>query len=148
MTTPSDSAAAPSGRPDLPGPADDAPRAATPRTARLINDRAAFDLLLTRGPLTRTELRALTGLSRPTVADLIERLRGAGLVAAAGEAGAQRRGPNATLYGVVADRALVAGVEVRPASVVAVLADITGHTVGRAERPLDPVAAPDAQVLA
>jgi DNA-binding MarR family transcriptional regulator len=46
----------------------------------LINDRVAFDLLLGQGPLTRTELRALTGLSRPTVSDLVERLRADGLI--------------------------------------------------------------------
>ncbi len=123
------------------------PRTATPRTARLINDRAAFDLLLDRGPLTRTELRELTGLSRPTIAELIDRLTAAGLVTVVGEAGAQRRGPNAVLYGVAADRAQVAGVEVRPGSVIAALADVTGTPIGHAEHPLDPAASPDAQVL-
>jgi predicted NBD/HSP70 family sugar kinase len=116
---------------------------ATPHTARLINDRVAFDLLLGRGPLTRTELRALTGLSRPTVAELVDRLEAAGLVAAVGEAGADRRGPNARLYGVVPGRAHVAGVEVRPGAVLADIADLTGRTAGSARVPLDPDAPPD-----
>lgn len=116
---------------------------ATPHTARLINDRVAFDLLLGQGPLTRTELRALTGLSRPTVAELVDRLEAAGLVAAVGEAGADRRGPNARLYGVVPGRAHVAGVEVRPGTVLADIADLTGRTAGSARLPLDPEAPPD-----
>jgi predicted NBD/HSP70 family sugar kinase len=116
---------------------------ATPHTARLINDRVAFDLLLGRGPLTRTELRALTGLSRPTVAELVDRLEAAGLVAAVGEAGADRRGPNARLYGVVPERAHVAGVEVRPGVVLADIADLTGRTAGSGRVPLDAEAPPD-----
>lgn len=129
-------------------PAPGTARPATPRTARLINDRAAYELLLDRGPLTRAQLRELTGLSRPTVAELIDRLTADGLIAVVGEAGADRRGPNASLYGVVADRAHVAGVEVRADRVIAVRADVTGRVVGRAELPLDPDATPDTQVLA
>jgi predicted NBD/HSP70 family sugar kinase len=121
----------------------DASGTATPHTARLINDRVAFDLLLGRGPLTRTELRALTGLSRPTVAELVDRLEAAGLVAAVGEAGADRRGPNARLYGVVPGRAHVAGVEVRSGAVLADIADLTGRTVGAGRVPLDRDAPPD-----
>ncbi|MEQ7005517.1 ROK family transcriptional regulator [Actinopolymorpha sp. B17G11] len=116
---------------------------ATPRTARLINDRLAFDLLLDRGPLTRAQLRNLTGLSGPTVSDLVHRLEAAGLVAPVGEAGTERRGPNATLYGVVAERAHVAGVEVRSDSVVAILTDATGRLVGEAAVCQDPAIAPD-----
>jgi predicted NBD/HSP70 family sugar kinase len=119
------------------------PRSATPRTARQINDRLAVDLLLARGPLTRTELRRLTGLSGPTVASLVQRLEAAGLVAPVGESGSDRRGPNARLYGVVADRAYVAGVEVRPDVVVAVVTDLTGRSVGAAQTPQDPSAEPD-----
>src|SRR5215467_2205158 len=111
------------------------PRTATPRTARQINDRLAFDLLLENGPLTRTELRRLTGLSGPTVASLVHRLQEAGLVAPVGESGSHRRGPNARLYGVVPDRAYVAGVEVRPEVVIAVVADITGASVGVGQVP-------------
>jgi predicted NBD/HSP70 family sugar kinase len=120
-----------------------APQTATPQTARLINDRLAFELLLEHGPLTRSQLRARTGLSGPTVAALVQRLEARGLVAAAGESGAERRGPNARLYAVVADRAHVAGVEVRPDVVLAVVADVTGRHVGAFEVRMDPTAQPD-----
>src|SRR5690606_41507788 len=85
-------------------------RTATPSTARAINDRLALDLLLTQGPLTAPQLKTLTGLSRPTVSDLIERLQAGGLIEVHGTAGGDRRGPNAKLYRIVAGRAHVAGV--------------------------------------
>jgi len=119
---------------------------ASPQLVRQLNDRKAFELLLSRGPLTRPQLRALTGLSRPTVGDLVDRMEAAGLVAVVGEAGTDRRGPNAALYGVVAGRAHVAGVEVRPRMVLAVVADVTGRTVGSARVPFD-LDAPPAEVV-
>ncbi|WP_441247794.1 ROK family transcriptional regulator [Kitasatospora sp. McL0602] len=113
-------------------------RPATPSTARAINDRLALDLLLSRGPLTAPELRDLTGLSRPTVADLLERLQRGGLVRIAGESGEQRRGPNAKLYALVADRAHLAGIDVRSTGVSIVIADLTGRTLAAAELVAEP----------
>ncbi|WP_240506774.1 ROK family transcriptional regulator [Thermoactinospora rubra] len=109
-------------------------KTATPATARAINDRLALDLLLQHGPLTAPQLRELTGLSRPTVSDLLERLRADGLIEIAGEAGEDRRGPNARLYGLVGGRAFVAGVDVRRHAVNVTVADITGRSVGSAVR--------------
>ncbi|GAA3603573.1 ROK family transcriptional regulator [Nonomuraea rosea] len=109
-------------------------KTATPAMARAINDRLALDLLLERGPLSAPQLRTLTGLSRPTVSDLIERLTEGGLIAAAGESGEDRRGPNARLYGLVADRAHVAGVDLRRESVAVTVADLTGRIVGSATK--------------
>ena len=120
-------------------------KTATPATARAINDRLALDLLLAHGPLTAPQLRDLTGLSRPTVADLVERLRAAGLVEAGGETGEERRGPNARLYALVADRAHVAGVDIRRSGIAVTVADLTGRTVGSAARPI-PHSAADAVV--
>ncbi|MEV4177312.1 ROK family transcriptional regulator [Nonomuraea sp. NPDC049709] len=109
-------------------------KTATPAMARAINDRLALDLLLERGPLTAPQLRTLTGLSRPTVSDLIERLMEGGLVEVTGESGEDRRGPNARLYGVVAGRAHVAGVDLRRETVNVTVADISGRVVGSATR--------------
>jgi len=111
-------------------------RTASPRTARAINDRIALELLVEHGPLTAAQLKELTGLSRPSVADLLQRLGDDGLVRVVGEAGAARRGPNARLYGLVADRAHVAAVDVRTGSVSFALADLAGATVGHAELPV------------
>ncbi|MDQ1655696.1 MAG: hypothetical protein QOD41_779, partial [Cryptosporangiaceae bacterium] len=117
-------------------------RTATPRTARVINDRLALELLQREGPLTAAQLRVLTGLSRPSVADLVERLQDAGLIAVVGEAGAERRGPNARLYGIVADRAYLAAVDVRTHRVAIEVADLLGRTVGSAALPVDPYGDP------
>ncbi|MFE2105559.1 ROK family transcriptional regulator [Kitasatospora sp. NPDC059463] len=108
-------------------------RTATPSTARAINDRLALNLLLDQGPLTATELRDLTGLSRPTVADLLDRLQRTGLVAVVGERGEQRRGPNARLYALVASRAHLAAFDVRSGGVTLVVADLAGQTLGGTE---------------
>lgn len=56
----------------------------TPRVLRAMNDRAALDLLLEHGPLSRTRIGKLTGLSKPTASQLLARLEAAGLVLAGG----------------------------------------------------------------
>ncbi|WP_156721449.1 ROK family transcriptional regulator [Streptomyces apocyni] len=110
---------------------------ASPRTARVINDRLALGLLQRQGPLTATQLKRLTGLSRPTVADLVERLQGSGLITVVGESGAERRGPNARLYGIVADRAHLAALDVRTDGVSVVVADLLGTVLAEATQPID-----------
>ena len=112
------------------------PAPASPSTARAINDRLALRLLQQEGPLTAGQLKQLTGLSRPTVADLVERLAAAGLIAVVGESGEQRRGPNAKLYGIVADRAHLAALDVRTESVAVVVSDLLGAELARASAPV------------
>ncbi|MGN9793794.1 ROK family transcriptional regulator [Streptomyces sp. OZ13] len=109
---------------------------ASPSTARAINDRLALELLQQEGPLTAGQLKTMTGLSRPTVADLVERLQGSGLIRVVGEAGAERRGPNARLYGIVADRAHLAALDVRTESVSVVVADLLGTRLAEASLPI------------
>ncbi|MGW5863631.1 ROK family transcriptional regulator [Streptomyces sp. NPDC055239] len=109
---------------------------ASPSTARAINDRLALGLLQREGPLTANQLKQLTGLSRPSVADLVERLQGSGLIAVVGEAGAQRRGPNARLYGIVADRAHLAALDVRTDGVSVVVTDLLGAVLAEASAPI------------
>ncbi|MFJ1869012.1 ROK family protein [Streptomyces sp. NPDC088097] len=118
-----------------PAPAP-APSPASPSTARAINDRLALQLLQETGPLTATQLKTRTGLSRPSVADLVERLTEAGLVEVVGESGEQRRGPNAKLYGIVARRAHLAALDVRTDSVTAVVTDLLGHPLAEAALPV------------
>ncbi|MFI9727861.1 ROK family transcriptional regulator [Streptomyces sp. NPDC052092] len=110
--------------------------AASPSTARAINDRLALRLLQREGPLTAGQLKQLTGLSRPTVADLVERLTAAGLIEVAGEARAQRRGPNAKLYGIVAGRAHLAALDVRTEGVAVVVSDLVGGVLAKASLPI------------
>ncbi|MEV8361380.1 ROK family transcriptional regulator [Streptomyces niveus] len=99
-----------------------------------MNDRAALDLLLAHGTLSRTRIGKLTGLSKPTASQLLARLEAAGLVVATGTTEG-RPGPNAQLYAVNAGAAHAAGLDVNPQRVLAAVADITGATVGRFELP-------------
>jgi predicted NBD/HSP70 family sugar kinase len=103
-----------------------ASRPGTPRLLRELNDRSALDLLVSSGPLTRTQIGERTGLSKVTASQLLARLEDRGLVAVVGEQ-AGGRGPNAALYAVVPSSAYVAGLDVGPNSVTAGIADITGH---------------------
>ncbi|MER5620543.1 ROK family transcriptional regulator [Streptosporangium sp. NPDC002544] len=110
-------------------------RPGTPRLLRQLNDRAALELLLSSGPLTRAELGEHTGLSKVTAGQLLARLQERDLVAVVGEQ-AGGRGPNAALYGVVPSCAYVVGLDVLPDRISAGIADITGTLV--AEVSADP----------
>jgi predicted NBD/HSP70 family sugar kinase len=118
-------------------------RPGTPRMLRGINDRAALDLLLEHGPLSRTRLGELTGLSKPTASQLLSRLETAGLVVASGSSHGGP-GPRAQLYAVNPRAGHVAAMDVTPARIVAAVADITGRTVGEHELRTPRRAGPDA----
>ncbi|MFF8590578.1 ROK family protein [Streptomyces sp. NPDC015220] len=124
----------------------------TPRVLRAMNDRAALDLLLEHGPLSRTRIGKLTGLSKPTASQLLARLEDAGLVLATGTSEG-RPGPNAQLYAVNPAAAYAAGLDVTPQRIRAAVADVTGRTVGEYElptplrRPARPVARQVADAL-
>jgi predicted NBD/HSP70 family sugar kinase len=107
-------------------------RPGTPRLLRGMNDRAALNLLLEHGPLSRTRLGELTGLSKPTASQLLARLERAGLVVATGvrEGGPGR---NAQLYEINPVSAYVAALDVTPTRIVAAVADVSGRVVGRSE---------------
>jgi predicted NBD/HSP70 family sugar kinase len=99
-----------------------------------MNDRAALDLLLEYGPLSRTRIGKLTGLSKPTASQLLARLEAAGLVLVTGTSEG-RPGPNAQLYAVNPAAAHAAALDVNPGRIRAAVADITGRTVGEFELP-------------
>lgn len=104
------------------------PLAGTPSLLRAINDRAALELLLANGPLSRTQIGTLTGLSKPTASQLLARLESAGLVESVGTT-AGGPGPNAQLYQVNPAAGQVAGLDVTPSRVRVAVADITGTTL-------------------
>lgn len=99
-----------------------------------MNDRAALDLLLEHGPLSRTKIGKLTGLSKPTASQLLARLEAAGLVVATGTT-AGLPGPSAQLYTVNARAAFAAALDVTPLRIRAAVADLTGEVVSEFELP-------------
>src|SRR6266702_3535883 len=119
------------GAPGLGAPglgAQSRPKPGTPSLLRELNDRAALELLLAEGPLTRAQLSERTGVSKVTVSQMLARLEERGLVMIAGEQ-AGGRGPNAALYSVVPSSAFVAGLYVESDLVCAAVADVTGRRV-------------------
>jgi predicted NBD/HSP70 family sugar kinase len=100
----------------------------TPSLLRELNDRAALELLLAEGPLTRAQLSERTGVSKVTVSQMLARLEERALVMIAGEQ-AGGRGPNAALYSVIPSSAYVAGLYVEFDLVRVAIADVAGNRV-------------------
>lgn len=102
----------------------------TPAWLAARNDRTAFRLLLEHGPLTRSMLGELTGLSKPTATQMLQRLERVGLIHPVGEVSAGR-GPNAVSYGVRVDRITGVAISVLAATIQAVVVDAadTAHPV-------------------
>ncbi|MFE9382561.1 ROK family transcriptional regulator [Streptomyces sp. NPDC007025] len=111
----------------------------TPRVLRAMNDRAALDLLVAHGPLTRTRISALTGLSKPTASQLLGRLTETGLVRTRSKERG-RPGPDALLYEIDPTVGRVAALSADLRGVSAVVADIAGTVVGRARVAAEPTA--------
>ncbi|RKS73434.1 putative NBD/HSP70 family sugar kinase [Actinomadura pelletieri DSM 43383] len=101
----------------------------TPSLLRAINDRAALEALLDRGPLTRPQISDLTGISKPTASQLLARLEAAGLVVRDGIREGMP-GRTAELYRINGAAAHVAGADVTPARIRVSVADLAGTVVG------------------
>ncbi|MBG0833084.1 ROK family transcriptional regulator [Planomonospora sp. ID67723] len=110
------------------------PTPGTPSLLRAINDRAALQALLERGPLTRPEIGTLTGLSKPTASQLLARLQDAGLVVLDGVREGLP-GRTAEVYRLNPAVAYVAALDVTPSRIEARVADITGSVIGEHRLP-------------
>jgi predicted NBD/HSP70 family sugar kinase/DNA-binding transcriptional ArsR family regulator len=112
--------------------------AGSSKLLRAMNESAMLGLLLERGPLTRGELRELTGLSKPTISDVLRRLTAAGLAVQVGETSGGP-GPNAEIYAANPTAAHAAAISVRetadPSRAVlsATVCDLTGAIVAKSE---------------
>ena len=107
--------------------------AARPALLRTLNDRTVLAVMLDRGPSSRADLAEATGLSKPTVAEVLARLEEAGLIVDAGET-VGRRGPNGRLYDVVLDHLRGAALTVEPSRVTCDVLDAHGVVLGSAAR--------------
>lgn len=103
----------------------DRPVRGTPGWLRETNDRTALALLLEHGVLTRTRIGELSGLSKPTAAQMVSRLETAGLIHVVGEVSAGR-GPNAAGYAVRTDRMLGVAVDIDATSIRSTIVDAAG----------------------
>lgn len=118
----------------------------TPGWLRETNDRTALSLLLEHGVLTRNRIGELSGLSKPTAAQMVARLETAGLIHAVGEVSGGR-GPNAASYAVRTDRMLGVAVDIDAEVLRSTVVDASGD-----ERPIavTPLAgrSPEAEIRA
>lgn len=94
----------------------------TPAWLAARNDRTAFRLLLEHGPLTRSKLGELSGLSKPTATQMLTRLERVGLIRPVGEVSGGR-GPNAVSYGVRTDRITGVAISILADTIHAVVVD-------------------------
>jgi predicted NBD/HSP70 family sugar kinase len=110
----------------------------TPGWLRARNDRVALALLLEHGPLTRNRIGELSGLSKPTAAQMVTRLESAGLISVVGEA-SNGRGPNAALYGVRDDRMRGVAIDISETMTTATIVDASGapHPTVQTNLPAD-----------
>jgi predicted NBD/HSP70 family sugar kinase len=104
--------------------------AARPQLIREINERVLLDHIRRSGPISRTELAGLTGLSKPTVSAALSSLERSGLVHVTG----QRTGvpgPAASLYEVRPEAGYVLGLDVGREFLRGAIADLAGSVRAR-----------------
>ena len=102
--------------------------AGSPRLLRNLNEKAVLQRLLSEGALTRMDLEAFTGLSKPAMLELLRRLESAGLIRRDGER-AGTYGPKAGLWSLEPRSGFVAGIDVSTHGIDAALSDIAGSTI-------------------
>ncbi|MDB5526999.1 MAG: hypothetical protein JWR51_102 [Devosia sp.] len=103
--------------------------AGSPRLLRNLNEKAVLQRLLSEGALTRMELEAFTGLSKPTMSDLLRRLEAVNLIRRDGEK-AGTYGPKAGLWTLHQEASYVAGIDVGTHGIDAAISDIAGNVIG------------------
>lgn len=112
-----------------------------------INARAVLEAVDALGPTGRPELVQATGLSKTTVAQALQELLARGVVREAG-LDTERRGPAATLYGTAPGSGHAIGIDAGIEHIRAVLVDLAGTELGRAERASRPGGETNADVIA
>ena len=127
-------------------------RADSPSVLRRINSALILEVIRARGPLSRTEIARATGLSKPTVNDVVELLLEATYVresvAHDGDRGRPRRpGPRARLLTFRADLGHVLGLDIGADKALAVVADLSGRTLASERRPISQKARAGQRVL-
>ena len=105
---------------------------------RSLTDEHVLRALMDRRRLTRAELAAQTGLSKPTVSESVRRLTESGLVADTGQRtpGGRGRGRVGSYFALARDAGTALAVSIAPEGVVAERVDAYGDTVSRAEERL------------
>jgi len=123
-----------------------APIPATPGLIRSINDRVVLDLLLEHGTLTRSDVRRLTGVSKPTASQSLARLEASGHVLQVGVEQNHRGGRAPVVYQLNPRTGFAGALDVTTTGVRAQIADLVGTVIG--EHFLTNSADPDSAIQA
>jgi len=112
---------------------------------RSLTDEHVLRALMQRRRLTRAELAAETGISKPTVGESVRPLAEAGLVADTGQrtAGGRGRGRVGSYYALAGDVGAALAVSIAPEGIVAECVDAYGDTAGRAQEKVSRPARPE-----
>ena len=102
---------------------------------RSLSDEHVLRALMRRQRLTRAELAAETGISKPTVGESVRRLVNAGLVADTGQrtTGGRGRGRVGSYYALADSVCVALAVSLAPEGIVAEYIDAHGDTVARGQ---------------
>ena len=106
------------------------PTPATPGLIRSINDRVVLDLLLKNGTLTRSDVRRLTGVSKPTASQSLARLETSGHVLQTGVEQNHKGGRAPAIYELNPRTGFAAALNVTTTGVHAQIADLVGTVIG------------------
>src|SRR4051812_8056082 len=109
---------------------------------RSLTDEHVLRALMAEPQLTRAELAARTGISKPTASESVRRLSDAGLVRDTGER-TTGRGRIGTYYALAADVGSALVASIAPEGVVAETLDVHGSILGREVVPVRRPARPD-----
>lgn len=112
---------------------------------RSLTDEHVLRALMRQRRLTRAELAAETGISKPTAGESVRRLTETGLVADTGQrtVGGRGRGRVGSYYALADDVGVALAVSIAPEGIVAECVDAYGDTVSRVERVVNRPARPD-----
>jgi predicted NBD/HSP70 family sugar kinase len=116
----------------------------SPELLRSLTDERVLRGLMRHRRLTRAELAAATGMSKPAIGESVRRLAEAGFVASTGErtVGGRGRGRVGSYYALAATIGTALAVSIAPEGAVAECVDAYGETVSRAEDKIRRLAQP------
>ncbi|MCG7204443.1 ROK family transcriptional regulator [Streptomyces arenae] len=109
---------------------------------RSLTDENVLRVLMAHPQLTRAEIAAHTGISKPTISDSVQRLTAAGLVADTGKRTAGRGGVGA-YYALAPDTGAVLVAGITPHGVTVEAVDVQGNVLERVHRSLGRSDGPD-----
>jgi predicted NBD/HSP70 family sugar kinase len=112
---------------------------------RSLTDEHVLRALMQHRRLTRAELAAETGISKPTAGESVRRLTETGSVVDTGQRspGGRGRGRVGSYYALAGDIGVALAVSIAPEGIVAECVDAYGDTVSRADRVIARPARPD-----